>query len=128
LACGGGGLRVPTQPAFSVGIKAWVVYQIIDHSPLIRKQFLSEACGTNKKQVFAHIIKTLLQRDSAESGVVVTQVACAQGHDLCSGLASRQFSCMSSNTVKRLNQEAKDVKEQKRNRKRQLKLTSQNDK
>jgi hypothetical protein len=54
-----GGLKLPTPASFSMGLKAWLAFKVIDNSPLIEKKFWDEECGgKNKKRVFARIIKS----------------------------------------------------------------------
>jgi hypothetical protein len=124
-----GGLREPTPAAFSMGMKAWVVFEAVENSPILRKEFWREECGgSNKKTVFARIVKSLLEKDGAEEGVAVTTLQCSNGHDICTGLAARLFSCMTKNYLKRTNAEAKAEVERKRNDRKKTKLQSTSNK
>jgi hypothetical protein len=125
-----GGLRLPTPAAFCMGQKAWLVFEVIDKSPLIEAKFWQKDCGgSNKKRAFACIVKSLLEKDGVEGALeeermAVTQLECSYGHDICSGLAARLFSCMSKNMLKRINAAAKAEAEAKRNDRLKAKLQS----
>jgi hypothetical protein len=78
-----------------VGAKAWNVFRVIQSSPELFNRLYNSPTTSNKKQVFARVVKTLLERDSALPGILVTALHCSNGHDFCSGIASRMFNCLS---------------------------------
>jgi hypothetical protein len=96
---------VLSQLAFAVGIKARNIFDVIQNFPHLERQLIcSDDCGSNKKLVFAMIVRLLLEEDYALPGIAISQLECEKGHDFCSGIAGRLFNAMAGNWLSRKSQ------------------------
>ncbi len=95
-----GGLVIPSDAAFTVGIKSWTVITLFKDNESLMQRFMEDKIGVNKKSLFASIVKQLLETDASDYGTGLSGLVCQKGHDFGFGLAQRFFSSMAKNFVK----------------------------
>ncbi len=101
-----GGLLVPSNRTFTVGLKCWNVFSVIQKSGDLKNKFM-DSTVSNKKLLFAEIIRILITEDMVMSDesvgeYTITDTCCPKGHNFVSSLACRFFNCMCKNLVKQL--------------------------
>ncbi len=109
-----GGLIIPSDAAFTVGLKSWSVITLLQENESLMQRFMEKKIGVNKKSLFASIMKQLLETDASDFDTGLSDLVCQKGHDFGFGLAQRFFRSMSKNFVKSKSDTNQWEKEQKK--------------
>ncbi len=106
-----GGLLHPTDLAFSVCLKSWMVFQLIQTDTHLKSLFLGSQAH---RRCFCAIVFGSCDSDDNFSELLFGQTMCLHGHPVIASIVNRFFNCLMKNFIKELEKETASNKGEKK--------------